>query len=206
MRRLAPSLGLGLALLAAGCGAGSGGSGAEPAAKVQKSVFAGSEIQGPALAAPDFALRDQSGHVVRLSAQRGKSVVVAFLYTKCPDVCPLIASNLNTALHRLGPRRDGVRVLAVSVDPKNDTPAAVRRYVRLHRLLPQFRYLSGTKRQLAPVWKAYHVAVVPNAKGSTVGHSSYEILVDPSGRERVLYDQDVTAGEVVHDVGVIDRG
>jgi protein SCO1/2 len=205
MRRLAPSLGLGLALLAAGCGAGSNGGGAEPAAKVQKSAFAGSEIQGPAVAAPDFALRDQSGHVVRLSAQRGKSVVVAFLYTRCPDVCPLIASNLNTALRRLGPTRADVRVLAVSVDPKNDTPTAVRRYVRLHRLVPQFRYLTGTRARLAPVWKAYHVAVIANRKGSTVGHSAYEVLVDPAGRERVLYDEHVTPAEVLHDIAVVER-
>jgi protein SCO1 len=207
MRRVGSGVAVSLALLSAGCGAGSTPStSSKPVVSADRSPFRGSELQGRPLAAPDFALRDQTGKIVRLSSQRGRSVIVAFLYTHCPDVCPLIASNLNTALRRLGPRRNAVRVLAVSVDPKNDTPAAVRRYARVHRLLPQFRYLRGSKTQLAGVWKAYHVAVVANAAGSTVGHSAYELLVDPSGTERVLYDSHVTASDVLHDLAVVGRG
>ena len=58
-------------------------------------------VLNPARPAPDFALRDQSGRVVRLSALHGKVVLVTFLYTHCPDVCPLISSHLNDALRRL---------------------------------------------------------------------------------------------------------
>ncbi len=55
--------------------------------------------------------------------QRGKLVLLTFLYTNCPDVCPLITQNLNEALQMLGAKRDDVRVLAVSVDPEGDTPS-----------------------------------------------------------------------------------
>ncbi len=207
MRRAAPSFGVALALLSAGCGAvATQSTPSDSRVVARRSPFRGSEVQGRPLTAPDFALRDQAGKIVRLRSQRGHSVIVAFLYTRCPDVCPLIASNLNTALRRLGPRRGAVRVLAVSVDPKNDTAAAVRRYVRVHRLLPQFRYLTGSRAQLARVWKAYHVAVVANAAGSTVGHSAYEVLVDSGGTERVLYDSHVTASDVLHDLAVVGRG
>ena len=44
----------------------------------------------------------------------GKAVLVTFVSTHCPDVCPLIAQNLNAALHRLGSARSHVRVIAVS--------------------------------------------------------------------------------------------
>src|SRR5262249_20851971 len=149
---------LAIVVLAAGCGSAEKKA-AQPDASAATSKFMGSAVPGPPLDAPNFALRDQDGKLVRLSAQRGNDVVVAFLSTKARDVCPVIAGNLNAALRRLGPGGK-TRVLAVSVDPKNDTPAAVRRYVKAHRLVPQFRYLIGTKAQLAPVWKAYHVAVV----------------------------------------------
>ena len=69
-------------------------------------------------------------------------------------------------------------MLAVSVDPKGDTPASVHRFVRAHRLRPGFRYLTGTRAQLQPIWNAYHLAVVP---GKTVAHSSFEVLVDRTG-------------------------
>ena len=74
-------------------------------------------------------------------SERGHWFVVAFLYTHCPDVCPLIANNLGTAMRKL----PDLRVLAVSVDPKGDTPAAVRKFLRVHRLPAKFRYLTGTR-------------------------------------------------------------
>ena len=73
-----------------------------------------------------------------MSDQRGKLVLVTFLYTNCPDVCPLITQNLNQALQMLGPKRDDVRVLAVSVDPAGDTPESVDKYAKAHHLLPEF--------------------------------------------------------------------
>jgi protein SCO1 len=93
-----------------------------------------------------------------------------------------------------------VRVLAVSVDPKGDTPAAVRRFVRTHRLVPQFRYLTGTRAQLAPVWRAYGIAVQPRGSSVVVPHSSWELLVTPSGEGKLLYDAQVQAGEVASDL------
>ena len=87
--------------------------------------------------------------LVRMSSRQGGFTLVTFLYTHCPDVCPLIAEHLNTALRRLRQalRRHPRSRLAASVDPKGDTPAAVRRFVAVHHLLPQFRYLSGSAAQ-----------------------------------------------------------
>src|SRR5438034_1348004 len=76
--------------------------------------------------AQDFALRDQSGRLIKLSDQRGRFVLLAFLYTHCTDICPLIAKQMDSAVRSLGPRASSVRILAVSVDPAGDTPAQVR--------------------------------------------------------------------------------
>jgi protein SCO1/2 len=127
---------------------------------------------------------------------------VTFLYTNCPDVCPLIASNLNAALRELGPQRKEVRVLAVSVDPKGDTPAAVRAYARAHRLVPQFRYLTGTPAELRRVWARYDVLAVAR-KPDLVDHVAYTVLVDREGKRRVVYDSQVRALQVVHDLRVL---
>jgi len=97
-----------------------------------------------------------------------------------------------------------VRVIAVSVDPRGDTMAAVLAYRRDHRLLPEFDYLIGTRRQLTPVWRAYHVLAVAR-KPERVDHSAYTLLVDQNGWGRARYDATINADDVVHDLRVLLR-
>jgi protein SCO1/2 len=190
---------LALLAVAAGCG---GSAAPVPTVKTPKpSTYAGSPVT-PQRKAPAIALHDAWGRPVSLAAQRGRWVLVTFLYVHCPDVCPLIAQNLNSALRQLGPKRERVRVLAVSVDPKGDTPRAVRRYVADRGLLPQFRYLIGSKAQLTPIWAAWHVLAV-SQKPDVVDHVAYTVLVDPKGRMRLLYDAQVKAREVLHDLRLL---
>jgi protein SCO1/2 len=190
-----------LATLAALTGCGGKATPKVEAPPLAKQTFAGGELTPPRLA-PPIALHDASGEPVTLAAQRRRFVLVTFLYVHCPDVCPLIAQNLNAALRRLGPRRNEVRVLAVSVDPKGDTPAAVRHYIAQRGLLPQFHYLIGTRAQLRAVWAAWHVLAVGSGP-ELVDHVAYTALVDRSGRQRVLYGSDVKARQVVHDLRLL---
>lgn len=164
--------------------------------------FAGATLTHPANA-PDFALRDQHGRVVRVSRERGKAVLITFLYTHCPDVCPLTAVNLNTALGLLGRARHDVTVLAVSVDPKGDTPAAVTAFVRSHHLRPQFHYLTGRAAALERVWRAYQVKAVREGKDAGVDHTLYTLLVDPGGKARVLFDAQARPRAIAHDVRLL---
>jgi protein SCO1/2 len=186
-------------LVLAGCGTSAAKIESPPA---PTSRFAGSELT-PARRAPAISLHDDAGRAVSLADQRGRYVLVTFLYTHCPDVCPLIAENLNSALRRLGADRSRVRVLAVSVDPKGDTAAAVKAYVRRMHLLPQFRYLIGSAPALRKVWKAWQVQAI-RAPG-VIEHVTYTALVDPKGSERVLYSSSVRAAQVLHDLRVLMR-
>jgi len=189
---------LALALLATVSACGGSGSSSADAASGSTSPFRGPALITPK-PAPDFALRDQNGELVRMSDQRGKVVLLTFLYTHCPDVCPLIAENLNQTLRTLGPARGKVRVIAVSVDPKGDTAKSVRHFVRTHHLLPQFHYLTGTPTQLAAVWKSYGIFVNPEHLDA-VDHTAYTALVDASGKERVLFPSNMRSPAVTHDV------
>jgi protein SCO1 len=183
-------------LAVAGCGGGS--SIEHPPA----SPYRGSELTGTA---PNFTLHDYTGKTVSLASVRGHWAIVTFLYTHCPDVCPVIAGKLNAALRTRTGKKAGLRVLAVSVDPRRDTPAAVAKYVKERSLLPTFSYLIGTHAQLAPVWHAYHVAVLAGTK-STVTHTAVEFLIDPQGQERLLYDGANLANltiDLVHDLGTL---
>ena len=163
--------------------------------------FVGPRIAHPSVT-PSFALRDQNGRLIRLSAQRGKVVVLTFLYTHCPDLCPLTAMHIQAALGRLGARRSGVSVLAVSVDPEGDSPAAVRRFVHTHRLGPQFHYLTASRKVLAPIWRSYNVTSV-KVGGADPDHTLYVLLLDRSGRSRVLFDAQALPGAIAHDLRLL---
>jgi protein SCO1/2 len=167
-------------------------------------AFIGATIQNPAVV-PDFTLPDQNGREVSLSAARGKLTLLTFLYTECKDVCPLTAGNLNTALKMFGPNRKYLRVLAVSVDPRGDTPKAVQKFVREHGLLPEFHYLRGSAAQLEPVWHAYNVTSI-RRKAGDVDHTLYTLLIDRRGRGRVLYDATALPREIVHDLRLVFSG
>jgi protein SCO1 len=203
VRRVLPLLAV--AALLAGCGgkkqaAAPTTTATTPAGQL---AFAGGALNPPRVS-PPISLHDIDGKPVTLAAQRGRYVLVTFLYTHCPDVCPLIAQNLNAALRQLGAERSKVRVLAVSVDPKGDTPASVRRFSRQRGLLPQFLYLVGKPAQLRRTWQAWNVQAVSRSP-DLVDHVAYTALVDPQGRQRVLYDSQVKAQQVLHDLRLLMR-
>jgi protein SCO1 len=139
--------------------------------------------------APEIRLRDARGGTLDTANLAGTPYAVTFLYTSCPDVCPLIGSELEAALAQLGPLAAKVAVVAVSVDPRGDTPSAVLAWLKVHDEPANFHYLIGTEAQLTPVWKSYFAAPqIPGDPQSS--HSATIWLVDGHGRRRAL----ITAG------------
>jgi protein SCO1/2 len=160
--------------------------------------------------APEFSLKDQSGQTVTMSQLKGKVVALTFLYTKCPDVCPLIASNLAAGEQRLGPDAKNLEIVAVSVDPVNDTVPAVKKFSDDHNLAnqPNWHYLIGSPGQLQPVWAEYHVGATASSEGAIQGvdHSAMVYLTDTSGKLRVILSANFTVSDFVQDVRALLNG
>jgi protein SCO1 len=175
---------------------------AVPAAAAKSRLpFVGPAIAHPSTA-PDFALLDQHGRAMRLTEQRGKVVILTFLYTHCPDACPITATHIDEALEALGRRRTNVVVLAVSVDPKGDTPAAVDSFVRSHRLHSQFHYLTGARSALERIWRRYGVTPL-TTNGPDPDHTLYVLLLDRTGTTRVLFDALAKPAAMSHDLRLL---
>jgi len=141
--------------------------------------------------APDFSLTDgPTGDAVSLSALRGRVVVLTFLYTNCPDSCPLTAEKLRDARAALGDAARELSLVAVSVDPARDTPAATRDFARAHRLEGELRFLIGDRATLGRVWSAYGIGQEPG-RDLSVAHTDAIFLIDKQGRNRSLLHSDV---------------
>ena len=156
--------------------------------------------------APDFTLTDGlSGEAVTLSSLRGNVVAMAFLYTHCPDVCPLTAALFSAAQKRLGTDAGRVRFVAVSVDPVGDTPQSVRSFSEQHDLSANWHYLIGPVAQLQPVWNAYGVGAFDAGTGK-VAHNDAIYVIDASGRERELVHSDTPLDDLVNDLRAVLKG
>ena len=137
-----------------------------------------------AIPAPQFALTDQNGRQVSLEQFRGEPVALTFLYTHCPDACPLIADEMRQAADMLGPNSGKFAMLAVSTDPRHDDRAAALNFSQVHGMTGRWHYLLGSPDQLSPVWKSYYIGVTPG--DTEVMHSEAVFLIDKQGRERAL--------------------
>ncbi len=158
-------------------------------------TLAGTDLQKRA--APDFTLTDgATGETMSLSALRGRVVVLTFLYTNCPDTCPLTAEKLREARAALGDAAKDLSLVAVSVDPVRDTPATTRDFVRAHRLDGALRFLIGDRASLARVWALYAVGQEPQ-EDPFVAHSDVIFLIDKQGRGRSLLHSDVDVPTLV---------
>ncbi len=155
--------------------------------------------------APGFQLTDQFGKTITLSQFRGKPVILTFLYTHCPDQCPLTAEKLHAVMLNLGSQAQNVAVLAVSTDPQRDTIAAATTFSNAHRMLDYWHYLIGTHAQLSPIWSSYAVyaAPTPTANGGTVSHTTAIFIIDKQGRERIFLGDDATSAQITADLEIL---
>jgi protein SCO1/2 len=180
--------------LLAGCG---GTATSRPAA------YRGS-LPPPGIHAPDFALRSYRGPVVRMATLRGKVVLVTFLDTKCTESCPIIAGVIGAALPRLSTtERRQVEAVAITVQPRLDTPASVRRFLGARRALGVLDFLIGSVRQLRPVWKAFHVLPAVDTGNADI-HSADVRIFDHRGIwvSTMHVGVDLTPANLVHDIRI----
>jgi protein SCO1 len=172
------------------------------ASSAQTSAYQGATVS-PAVPAPPLnSLRNYDGTSFNLGADRGKAVFVTFLYTHCPDVCPLIASNLHNAYAKMSAaQRHETAIVAVSVDPHGDTAANVRAFVAEHQLTGESKYLIGAVKPLARVWSAWKVGSEEDAsKPELINHSALIYGISAKGRLTTIYPANFAPEQVVHDV------
>lgn len=159
----------------------------------------------PATQAPPIALRNYLGQPVNIEQYRGKAVLVTFLYTNCPDICPLITSNLRVAQNLMGSKTASkVQIIAVSVDPKGDTRKAVASFLARHEMTGRMQYLTGNAHELAHVWKAWGVGSERDAnQPQFINHSGLIYGITASGKRTTLYSASFKPADVAHDVPLL---
>lgn len=183
-----------------GCG------GANQAAHSAPQARLSGATASPIRPAPPLRLHDYRGRPVDLQQYRGKAVFVTFIYTHCPDTCPLIVSHMRTVQALLGKKSSQIEVLAVSTDPRGDTPTNVERFLRKREMLGRMEYLIGSRAELGRVWKAWHIVAKPAGAGrDLVEHSALVYGISGSGKLATLYPSNFGPRQIAHDAPLLAR-
>ena len=151
---------------------------------------------------PEFALQDQHGRSLTQRDLHGHVVVIDFIFTSCPDVCPLLTEQLS-ALRKQLPKTDKLRFVSFSVDPEHDTPERLRQFAAQHGAdRPDWWFLTGpidhVKRVVTQGFKqAMQAESTEPGRARNVLHGTHFVLVDPSGEIRGFYASDKAGGSAL---------
>jgi protein SCO1/2 len=149
-------------------------------------------------AVADFKLTDQDGKLFQFKNSRGKLVLATFIFTTCPDVCPLLTAKFAAIQRTLAENKtDDYLLLSITTDPERDSAAVLKEYAgRFKADLRNWAFLTGTRQDLAKVWNIFSVNVTKNQAGD-VNHTTLTLLIDRQGNRRVDYYGDKWQDKVV---------
>ncbi|MGH7798629.1 MAG: SCO family protein [Candidatus Binatia bacterium] len=139
-------------------------------------------------AVADFKLVDQDAQPFQFASARGKLVLVTFVFTTCPDVCPLLTAKFAAIQRTLEEKKfKDYLLLTITTDPERDNPAALKDYAGHFKAdFRRWSFLTGTRAELAKVWKIFRVNVTKTQSGD-VNHTALTTLIDGQGKRRVDY-------------------
>lgn len=164
------------------------GTGSQAASHDPPSIGKAAERRQLRLAIGDFSLTDQTGAPFGFHNLQGRVVVLAFMYTTCPDVCPLLTANMRVVQQNLEPsERAAVFLLSITTDPEIDSPKVLKSYGARHKVdFSNWSFLTGDQNSLERVWKMFGVKVERKARG-LVDHTTLTAVVDQKSTMRLAY-------------------
>lgn len=141
-----------------------------------------------------FALTNQDGETFGTEQLRGKIYIADFVFTSCPDICPVLTSQMANLTRRIG--ADDVRFVSITVDPAQDTPERLREYAARFRAdTGRWSFLTGAPDEVRTVIERGFRLPVGEREGRDDGryeivHGNRFVLVDRRGVMRGLYETD----------------
>ncbi len=139
---------------------------------------------------PDVRLRDQNGSLFSLNEYRGRSLLVDFIYTRCPTLCSERGDDFRRMMNLANSAGAQIDFLSISFDPENDDSGALRLYADRYGATPRWRLAAPTDApSLRALLQSFDVVAIPDGDGGYI-HNSAIYVVDARGRLVRLLDPD----------------
>ena len=153
---------------------------------------------------PNAALIDENARPVRLDANHGYVTVYDFIFTNCAGTCPMMTSTMRRITSKVD-KEAPVRFVSISVDPRRDTPAALRGYASKVRNDPRWTFLTGERNAIVDLSvNGFKLAAGgdPRPGDEPLLHSAKFAVADKNGVIRDYYGA-TNDDAVEHVAGVI---
>jgi len=158
----------------------------------------------------EYTLVDQdSSQVTFPDNYSGKVMLVGYVYTNCPDICPIITYNMRDVQRELN-EQDDFMLVSVSFDPVRDTPAVLSNYANNYKINGEnWRLLTGSKNEVDALLEKLEIATVKTPTRFTedntpiyfIDHTDRVSLIDREGRVRNSYlGSELNSEEVIQDI------
>lgn len=138
---------------------------------------------------PAFSMTERSGRVVTERDLTGHVWIADFIFTRCPDVCPVLTQRMRSVQTALAGTATPVTLVSISVDPTHDTPEVLVRYATEHAAGDGWWFLTGARDAMARLLTdGFHVAFGDDGPAEgPLTHSDRFVLVDGHLRIRGYY-------------------
>ena len=145
---------------------------------------------------PDFTLINQDNKKISINDYRGKTLLLTFIYTRCPipEYCTLMSNNfakIQQELHKDRPLYEKTHLLSVSIDPEYDTPQVLRSYGAAHtgkyseERFSNWEFAGGTKDQIKEI--AQYFGLTYFVEGDQIVHGLRTAVIAPDGKIYKVY-------------------
>ena len=106
---------------------------------------------------PDVTLVDANAHSVRLRELLATDdpVMLNFIFTTCGTICPVMTKVFSDVPARMGAAAKDLRLISISIDPENDTPAQLKSYAKNYRANSRWSFLTGRLEDIKSVQTAF---------------------------------------------------
>lgn len=173
---------------------------------VEDSPYNGDEMDNK-MWAPLFTLQDQNGELWSLEDYRGKTVVMAFTYTRCYDTCPLISASLAAVQDKLtNDEMNKTEWVSITIDPWYDSPSVLQNWTQERGY--EWTHLTGIDTAVIPILDSYGVAPISYEDNSSEGygfsHTQPTYIIDETGHFSVVWSEaDIPIDLFAEDVRVL---
>ena len=137
---------------------------------------------------PDTNLVDENNTARPLTSLKGHRVAVTFMYTRCPqpDFCPLMDRNFTAVQNEIKktPGLGDVRLVSISFDPANDTPAVLKAHAKTLQADPAvWHFVTANKDDIKAFAAKFGVTAEPSDEGpNVITHNLSTAVIDPDGK------------------------
>ena len=143
---------------------------------------------------PDLWLVRDDGKKVLLPKELddGRPLVMNFIYTTCPGICPLMSQVFSQFQERLGAEREKVHMVSISIDPEQDSPARLREYAARFSAGDQWRHYTGTVSASIAAQKAFGAY-----RGDKMSHDPLTLMRAAPGKPWIRIDGFATSNDLL---------